>query len=130
MVRNMSLMLDTYAILEFFQGTDKGETVKDLIDAEQSIHISVLSLYETGTVLERQIGKKDAQDYLRSLQTYYQIVDVTADIALNAVKLKRKFKLPAIDCLIYSSARKMKADVVSGCKHFKSIEHQKDVIVI
>ncbi len=124
------MIVDTYAVIELFRGSEKGERVKKLLENEQEIYLSVLSLYEIGTVLERQLKKKKTQEYLRSIQTYYKILDVNRDIALKAIELRREYKLPAIDCLIYSTARIKKAKVVSGCKHFKEISNQKDVIII
>lgn len=130
MVKSMSLVLDTYAILELFRGDERGKQVKKLLEQEGEVFISVLSLYELGTVLERQIGRKKAQEYLSSVQTYYTILDITQDIALKAVELRRNFKLPAIDCLIYASTLINKAKIVSGCKHFKEISNQKNVIIV
>ncbi len=126
----MSLMLDTYAIIELFRGSERGEKVKKLIEKEDAVCLSALSLYETGTVLERQVGKKKALEYLRSIQTYYQVLNVDKEIALKAMELKRDYRLPAIDCLIYASARIIKANVVSGCIHFRDLSKQKDVIII
>jgi len=126
----MNLMLDTYALIELFRGSDKGQLVKTLIENEKEIYVSVLSLYEIGTVLEREIGRKRSREYLSSIETHYMIVDLCQDIALNAVRIRSNFKLPAVDCLIYSSARLNNAKVVSGCKHFKLISDQKDVIII
>jgi predicted nucleic acid-binding protein len=123
-------MLDTYAILEFFKGGTKGGKVKKLLEKDHDVYISVLSLYEAGTVLNRQLGIKKAQEYLRSILTYYTILDVNQDIALKAVELRQKLKLPAMDCLIYATGQTKKAKVVSGCKHFKEISSQKDVIII
>jgi len=126
----MSLMLDTYAIIELFRGSDKGTKVKKLLGADDDISMSVLSLYETGTVLERDIGIKGTKKYLRSIQTYYDIIDIDKEIALSAVKLRRDFKLPSIDCLIYASSRSINAKLITGCNHFKEISKQKDIIII
>ncbi len=123
-------MVDTYAILELFRGNRKGVKVKKLLEKEHDVYISVLSLYEVGTVLDRQLGHNKAQDYLRSIQTYYTILDINQSIALKAVELRKKFKLPAIDCLIYASCKSKNAKVISGCKHFKEISSQKDIIII
>ena len=126
----MSLMLDTYAIIELFRGSKKGTEVKKLLEADDDIFMSVLSIYETGTVLEREIGKKRTKKYLRSIQTHYEIVDLDKEIALSAVKLRRDFKLPSIDCLIYASSRSVEANLITGCNHFKEISKQKDIIII
>ena len=130
MVKIMSLMLDTYAIIELFRGEEKGVKVKNLLRKDQDVYISVLSLFELGTVLEKEIGKDSSEDYIRSLETYYTVIDVDSKIAKSAVSLKRLYKLPAVDCLIYASAKFLSAKVVSGCKHFRSISKQKDVIII
>ncbi len=126
----MSLLLDTYALIELFEGGTDGEKVKKLVEKEKEIFVSVLSLYETGIVLEREIGKEKAEEYLKSIQIYYSLVDLDRMITIDAVTLRRTLKLPAIDCLIYASARSVNAKVVSGCMHFKSISKNKDVIIV
>jgi len=123
-------MLDTYAIIELFRGGEKGTIVKKLLMKADDISVSVLSLYETGTVLEREIGRKRSKKYLRSIQTFYNIVDLNQEIALLAVDIRRGFKLPSIDCLIYASSRLIDAKLITGCKHFKEIAKQKDIIIV
>lgn len=123
-------MLDTFAIIELFKGTDKGAKVKALLLKEETILVSSLSLYETSTVLEREIGVEKAQEYVHSIRNFYQVTNIDAETAMKAAELKREFKLPTVDCLIYASARLNKATVVSGCKHFKELSKQKDVIVV
>jgi predicted nucleic acid-binding protein len=123
-------MLDTYAIIELFRGSKKGTELKKLLEADDEIFMSVLSIYETGTVLEREIGTKSTKKYLRSIQTYYEIIDIDKDIALTAIKLRRDIKLPSIDCLIYASSRSINANLITGCNHFKEISNQKDIIII
>ena len=126
----MNLMLDTFAVIELFRGSDKGTRVKQLLEKNVTVYISVLSLFEIGTVLEREISKKSVREYVRSIETHYHVLDVNKDTANLAVDLRRDYKLPAIDCLIYAGARLKKAKVVSGCKHFKKISKQKDVMII
>ena len=126
----MSLMLDTYAIIELFRGGEKGTKVKNLQLKDNDVSISVLSLYETSTVLEREIGRTRTKEYLRSIQTYYNIIEINKEIALTAVDLRRNFKLPSIDCLIYATSRSIRSKLITGCKHFKEIAKQKDIIII
>lgn len=123
-------MLDTYALIELFNGSHKGLKIKKLLEKEKDVYISALCLFELGYVLESRIGEINARDYLRSIRTYYKIIDVNEDISLKAVELKRDFKLPAIDCLIYATVKNVKGKIVSGCKHFKGIANQKDVIIV
>ncbi|MEW6069005.1 MAG: PIN domain-containing protein [Candidatus Thermoplasmatota archaeon] len=126
----MRLLLDSFALVEFFKGSSLGEKVKKYIEEGNEIIVSVLSIYEVGYRIEQDYSKRQAEDYLRSLKTHYQIIDVDEKTALKAVEIKKEFKLPAIDCLIYATAKINNAKVVSGCPHFKSISKQKDVIVL
>ncbi len=126
----MTLLLDTYAILELFSGSEIGLQVKELIENEGEILISSLTIYEAGTFIERKYGKEISEEYLRSIEDHWSIVDVDREVARSAISLKMKFKLPMADCLIYASARKNNARIVSGCKHFRSISDQNDVIIV
>ena len=130
MVKNMTLVLDTFALVELFEGSEKGKLVKKLIEKDNDVYISVLTIYELGTYLEREIGKKGSDPYIRSISTHYKMINIDEDISFIAIGLKPKTKLPAIDCLIYASAKSVNAKVVSGCKHFKNIETNKNVVIV
>ena len=130
MVRTMSLVLDTYALFLLFSGGEKGEKVKKILKKDTNVFISVLSLYEVGTAITKQISRKKAEEYLRAIRVYYRILDVNEEIAMKAIQLKQKHDMPAVDCLIYATAIMNNAKLVSGCRHFKSISGQRNVIVI
>ncbi len=124
------MLLDSYAIMELFRGTKKGEKVRDLLEEEKEVYISTLTIYEVGAALQRELGKKKAHEYVNSIKTHYQVVEVSEEVALEAVELRGRFKLPAMDCLIYASARQKGARIVSGCKHFREIKDEKDVVIV
>ena len=124
------MVLDTYALFLLFSGGEKGEKVRKILRKETNVFISVLSLYEIGTAITKQISRKKAEEYLRAIRVYYRILDVNEKTAMKAIELKRKHNMPAIDCLIYATAIMNNAKVVSGCKHFKGISGQRNVIVI
>lgn len=124
-------LLDSFAIIELLEGSEAGKKVRNVIqENEGHIFISTLSVYEVGTVVERNQGRDTMSEIIRSLSTYFQVVDVTLDVSQQAVDLKRSFKLPTVDCLIYASAKETGATVVSGCKHFRGISGQKDVMIL
>ena len=130
MVRIMSLVLDTFALFQLFSGGEKGEKVRRILRRDTNIFVSVLSLYEIGTAITKQINRKKAEEYLRAIRVHYKILDVNEKIAMKAIELKRKHNMPAIDCLIYATAILNNAKVVSGCRHFKGISSQRNVIVV
>ena len=129
--KSTNYLLDSFAIIELLEGSEAGKKVRKVIEENEShIFISALSVYEVGTVVERDQGRNKMVEVVRSLSTYFQVVDVTVDVSLHAIDLKRSFKLPTVDCLIYSSAKETGAVVVSGCKHFCGISGEKDVLII
>lgn len=124
-------LLDSFAIIELLKGSASGHRVLELIeDTENEIILSALSLYEIGTVLQREHGEKKMLEVIRSLSVNFPALEVTSDIAVQAIDLKRVFKLPMADCLIYATAREAEAIVVSGCKHFRGIGEQGDVLIV
>jgi predicted nucleic acid-binding protein len=126
----MSLVLDTFALFQLFSGSEKGEKVKKILIKETDVYVSVLSLYELGTAITKQFNRKKAEEYLRAIRVHYKILDVNERTAIKAIELHRKYNMPAIDCLIYSTAILNNAKVVSGCRHFKNISGQRNVIVV
>lgn len=126
----MRLLLDSYALIEFFKGSKKGEKVKKLIEKSSGVFTSVLCIYEVGYRIEQDYSKEVRDDYLRSLKTHYIILNIEENTAIRAIELKKLYKLPSIDCLIYASARINKAKVVSGCPHFRAISKQRDIIIV
>ncbi len=126
----MKLLLDSFALIEFFKGSTSGEQVKKYIEKAEEVIITALSIYEVGYRIEQDYSKRDAENYLKSLKTHYKILDINEEIAMKAVELKKEFKLPAVDCLIYAAAKINNAKVISGCPHFKMLSKQKDVIII
>jgi predicted nucleic acid-binding protein len=116
-------------VIEFFKGSEKGKAVKKLLEKEE-IYISVLSLYEVGYRIAEDYSKAESEDYLGSLITHYKVVEIDKEIARKAIELRKKFKLPTIDCLIYASAKLNGAKVVSSCKRFKGLAKEEDVIII
>ena len=126
------ILLDTYALIEMFDGTKKGEKVKQLIQeaGPDGVCVSALSLFETGYIIERRVGWERAQEFVWSIQNFYHVIELERRNCLAAIGLKRHFKLPALDCLIYSTARSKNVKIVTGCKHFKAIADQPDVIIL
>lgn len=130
-MRNTTYLLDSFAIIELLEGSESGQRVLELIeDNTNEIVLSALSVYEVGTVLERDHGKDRMMEVIRSLTVNFPVLEITSEIALLAIHLKRDHKLPTVDCLIYATARESGAVVVSGCKHFRGITDEPDVLIV
>ncbi|MEA3559020.1 MAG: PIN domain-containing protein, partial [Candidatus Thermoplasmatota archaeon] len=105
----MRSMLDTYAVIELFIGSKKGEKVREMIEDSEGTYISSITIYEAGIFFRRKLEKEKADAYIRSISDHWKIISVDGDIARCAVDLKERFKLPTADCLIYACTRSVNA---------------------
>ena len=124
----MRTLPDTYAFIEFFNGTKQGEKVRAYLKKDV-IYLSTICIYEIRHVISKRHSKKRADDFLRSLMINYKIVPVDEEIAMLAADIKNRYNMPMADSLIYATAKRENARVLSGCKHFKKVK-ERDVIVL
>ena len=125
----MKILLDSYALFEYYKGSDKGAEVRKLMK-KNKVLVSSICLYELLNTITIRYSKKEALDQYRSLTTHYKVVSIDDKVALSAYNIKRKHDMPMGDCLIYASAKGCGAKVVSGCKHFRKLKKERDVIII
>ena len=125
----MRILPDSYALIEFFKGSKKGEQVRKHLRKGEVI-LSPICIYEILYNIGKYHSKKMAEEFHRSLRTHYEIVPVDEDIAVLAAEIRRKYKMPMADCLIYATAKAHKARLISGCSHFKGLKKERDLIII
>lgn len=123
-------VVDSYAWIEYFRGTSAGVKAKRYIEEEDSatptIVIAELSrklLKEIEAGRETPEGRKARLEFIK---TSTIIVNLTQDIAVLAgeidVERKREVKGWGLaDSIILATARKNKAKVVTGDKHFRDL---------
>lgn len=94
-----------------------------MIEAEKGIALlSVLSLYE----IEKKLRKEKIEDnkILRSMEFIKKkslLMPVTKEIAEKAVSLALQHNLPAVDCLIYTTALLNNAFLITLDNDFKEL---------
>lgn len=98
-------------------------TYKETIEAEEEIVLlSVLSLYE----IEKKLRKEKIEDnkILRSMEFIKKkslLMPVTKEIAEKAVSLALQYNLPAVDCLIYTTALLNNAFLITLDNDFRGL---------
>ena len=125
----MIVLPDTCALLDIMEGSDKGGKVRELMKRNSCI-ISTINIYELLVVGERLHSRAVAGDYVRSLSSHCRVVPVDQDIAEAAVPLKRRYNMSMADSLIYATAKRTGAKVVSSCRHFRAAKKERDVILL
>jgi predicted nucleic acid-binding protein len=117
------LFLDSSAWIQYL--IEKDSRIVPLVDqVESTLQTSVLSLYEIKNRLHQlSIPKKESAKIVHFIQERSQIIPINPKIALQAVDFHEKYALPAIDSLIYSSARAENAELLTLDQDFSKTPH-------
>lgn len=124
-------VLDSYAIIEYLEGTNLGEKVRSVIEKDENeVLISSLSVSEILSKGLRQ--EKDVIQIRKILLSMGKIIDLNLEIAELGAEIHSKMKkeisdFGLVDALILATARKSNARLISGDKHFKNV---KDVVYL
>ena len=122
-------VLDSFAWIEYFLGSRRGEKVQGFIESKKCV---------TPTIVIAEISakysndNKDFTDKLKFMKFNTKVISLTEDIAEFAGRIKtsqRKIKkdFGLADSIIYATALLHNAKVISGDPHF---EDMKEVIII
>ncbi len=115
------IVFDTYAWIEYFEGSSKGKVPKAIVESDEEIVVSSLCLAEIRIRYERE--GQDAAPRIKFVISRCTIADVSGEIALLAAEQRLKHKLPLVDAVMYATAISSKSNLLTGDKHFEKIEH-------
>ncbi len=124
-------VLDSYALLTFFQDESGAEEVEKLLaKAEAGTHTLLLSVVNWGEVYYntmRRISEPAAEEKAREIASLpIELVPVGTDLELvrQAAMYKAKKKLPYADAFAAALAKLRDAELVTGDPDFKQVEDE------
>lgn len=113
-----SKLLDSSTWLEYFH--NKKNT--NLIESDAQLLSSTLSIFEIKKKLEKDNQKKEfVTECLNFLKERSIVIPLDTKIAENAAELSLKYKLAALDSLIYATATMHKAILISMDNDFRNL---------
>jgi predicted nucleic acid-binding protein len=120
------MFLDTFAWIEYFEGTAKGAKVRQRLDASDVVYTSPMVLAELTSKYTRTSGKDDAQRRVAFVLDHCVMVDHTAELGATAGALHAELKgeiagIGMADCFVLAAARSKGARVLTGDPHFKGV---------
>ncbi len=124
-------LLDTYAWIEYFEGSEKGEKVDKLISApENEIFSNPVILAEVVSKAKR--SGNDSEVALAAVRQLSKMIDIDLDTGRLAGELHYRYKkehtdFGMIDALVLATSINIKAKIVTGDPHFKAM---KDVVML
>lgn len=117
-------LLDTWAWIEYFNGTDKGLKVKETIEKTQ-VYTSVISLAELSKWVHKNEG--NLEPIIKQVKVNSILLDLEEDVLIESgrkYKEIRKLKkdIGLIDVLIYMTANIHGLKVLTGDPDFEGLE--------
>jgi len=115
------LLLDTFAWVEFFNGSKKGEKVKEILKKE-ACFTSAICLAELSEWIERE--KLDRKKIMKSVKSLSSIIglDIQTMEFAGILKVKKRKTMKGfglIDAIILAVAKQYNLKIVTGDQHFK-----------
>jgi len=128
----MNLVVDSYAWVELFLGSEKGRKTRQLILEAEQVRTPDVVLAEISRKYQREkVDYKAVRSILETISTTTIVTGIDSDLALGAgtaylellEKAKReRLRAPALfDAIVLATARQYDSSVVTGDEHFRSL---------
>jgi predicted nucleic acid-binding protein len=124
--RHRAIVLDSFAWIEYFDGTSAGEQVRNFLDSERVVTpaIVVAELSEKYKRLNRDFGSK--YDFVRTRTSIVPLEEGLARAAgeINYERKKMVKGWGMADSMILATARRSRSRIVTGDPHFKDLAEE------
>jgi len=114
------VLVDSSGWLEYITSESKADLFAPYLEGGRPILVPAIVLYEVRKILLQRQPKTIA-DHFVSEALRRTVVPVDQEIALAAVVISIQHELPMADALIYATAEKRAAELVTSDTHFKGL---------
>ncbi len=128
-------VLDSWALICYLEQEPGFEKIIDLFEkAAESSEPLLMCIVNWGEIyyhVSRRLGEARARDVERLIQTFpVTLVDATKDLTREAARLKAAKRMSYADCFAAALAKRMKADLYTGDREFREVEHAVRIVWI
>ena len=114
------VLVDSSGWLEYITSDSKADLFAPYLEGERLVLVPTIVLYEVRKILlQRQ--PKTVADLFVSEALRGTVVSVDQEIALSAAVISIQHELPMADALIYATAERKGAELVTSDAHFKGL---------
>jgi PIN domain nuclease of toxin-antitoxin system len=124
----MKYIIDSYAWLEYFMGSEAGRKVEEIIDNEADEKLTPsICLAETYAKILKTEDNEKAELRRAFIKSRSALISLDEDLAVEAAKtdvaMKKKVQNWGLaDSIVLSTARDRKGKVVTGDPHFRELD--------
>jgi len=125
-VKKPSYVLDSFALLAYFQAEPGGEKVRDLLREasakKATAFLSVINLGEILYITERKLGRNTADNTLRDIfRLPVQLADASTDRVIGAAHVKARYAISYADAFVVALAQELEATIITADPEFQKV---------
>jgi uncharacterized protein len=134
-VKEIKFILDSYALLAYFQAESGGEKVYEILKKSRqgnvSTFVSIINLGEIYYIIARKRGKAAAKEVIQSISSLpVSILDASTERVFAAAEIKSDNHLSYADAFVASAALELSSVIVTGDPEFKALESYVSILWI
>ena len=114
------VLIDTSAFIEWLIGSPTGEKVEAHLPEQSDWLVPTMVQLELSKWLTREVGE-DKADQVIAFTQVCRVVPFDTETALAAAEACREHKLATADAVIFATARRHKAKLVTCEAHFEGL---------
>jgi len=118
----MTVLIDSWAWIEYCKATEIGEKVKKYLLEEEVILTSTMNIAEVYKFLLMTKPEK-ANTLIRNIIKISLIIPLDIEIALHAGKIKHEKKIGMAGTIVLATAEKKHAKILTGDPDFKQCQN-------
>ena len=122
----MKFVLDTFAWIEYFNGSESGKKVSELIESEENdIFSSIITIAEVSSILKRKEENIELgyQTIINLSKIYFINPEFAKEAGILHAETRKKIKdFGMADSIVLLTARKLGAKILTGDPHFKGFK--------
>ncbi len=117
-------IIDSSGWLEYFSDGSNANSFSEPLKDTASLIVPVITIYEVFKVVLRESTENEALQAVAAMQKG-EIIDLNAQIAMNASKLSLQYDLPMADSIILATAQAYKCVIWTQDSDFQNIANVK-----
>ncbi len=126
--KNKKYILDSFALLAYFENEISADIVKDLLhqalDQKIELMLCAINLGEIYYITYREIGKIEGDNCLNIINILpIHIITPDLELILQAAEIKAKYPISYADAFLVALGVKQNAIIVTGDPEFKRVEN-------
>lgn len=122
----MKFVLDTFAWIEYFNGSESGKKVSEIIESEENdIFSSIITIAEVSSILKRKEGNIELgyQTIINLSKISFINLEFAKEAGILHAETRKKIKdFGMADSIVLLTARKLGAKIITGDPHFKGFK--------